>query len=106
MSWIEASTAFADQRVHGHRREHVFPDGVVLGDALDAIHAAGMIGNYLLANQLSVLYVLDVCCRCARRFIVQDSHDRTPLTALGIWTSWGSVCSLCKLALLAHYVAE
>lgn len=104
------SSAFADQRVHGHRREHVFPDGVVLGDVLDAIAAAGLVGNYLLANQLSVQYALDVCVRCACRFrrfldLKTDGageESRTPLSDLGIMSSWGSVCSLCKLTLLAH----
>ena len=111
MSWIETSTAFADQRVHGHRREHVYPDGVVLGDAIDAIAAAGLAGNYLLANQLSVLYALDVCVRCARRFLDLKTQGggeepRTPLSDLGIMSSWGSVCPLCKLTLLAHRVSE
>lgn len=110
MSWIDEATAFADQRVHKHNRAYVFPDGVVLGDALDAIAAAGLAANYALANQLSVTYALDVCVRCARRFIdlaidkatEKDPDARTPLSDLGIMTSWGSVCSLCKLTLLAH----
>lgn len=100
------SSAFADQRVHGHRREHVFPDGVVLGDALDAIAAAGLAGNYLLANQLSIQYALDVCVRCARKFLDLKTQGggeepRTHLSDLGIMSSWGSVCPLCKLTLLA-----
>jgi len=108
------SSAFADQRVHQHRREYVFPDGVVLGDALDAIAAAGLAGNYLLAQQLSVTYALDVCVRCAKRFvdasrlfdntvdIRHESKERTPLFEIGIMSSWGSVCSLCKLQILAY----
>lgn len=111
MSWIETSVAFADQRVHGHRRDHVFSDGVVLGDALDAIAAAGLVGNYGLANQLCVQYALDVCVRCAKRYIEvgpdeEGNATRTPLSEIGILTSWGSVCRLCKLALLAYGVTQ
>ena len=101
------SVAFADQRVHGHRREYVFPDGVMLGDVLDAIAAAGAVGNYVLAQQLSVQYALDVCVRCARKFLDLKTQGggeepRTALSDLGIMTSWGSVCPLCKLTLLAY----
>ncbi len=111
MSWIETCVAFADQRVHGHRREHVFPDGVVLGDALDAIAAAGLVGNYQLANQFSIKYALDVCVRCARRFLDLKTQGggeepRTSLSDLGIMTSWGSVCPLCKLTLLTTGITQ
>jgi len=111
MSWITTSSAFADQRVHQHRRDHVFPDGVVLGDVLDAIAAAGVVGDYRLAQQLSVQYALDVCVRCARHFIdiehrTGENNTRTPLSDIGITSSWGSVCSLCKLTLLAYGVTQ
>jgi len=91
----------------------MFPDGVVLGDVVDAIAAAGIIGNYLLAHQLSVQYALDVCVRCARQFIDHptngvryDAAPRTALSDLGIMSSWGSVCPLCKLTLLATGITQ
>lgn len=85
--------SFADEHVHKHRREHVFADGVMLGNVLDAIAVAGAAENYTLAEQLSVQYALNVCCRCARHCAVKD---RVPLLNYRI-NSWGSICAVCSL---------
>jgi len=90
------SSTFADQRVHRHRHDFVFPDGVKLGDVLDAMVAAGLAENYALANQLQVRYALDVCVRCARL-----ASERKALMHFGITSSWGSICSVCELEFAA-----
>ena len=89
-------SSFADQRVHKHCHSFIFPDGVKLGDVLDAMVAAGIAENYALANQLQVQYALDVCVRCARR-----AGERKPLVNFGIMSSWGSICSVCELEFAA-----
>jgi hypothetical protein len=93
------SVAFADQNEHQHRREYVFPDGVVLGDAIAAIQAAGLAESYVTSHQICVRYALDVCVRCASQF--SSGSLRTPLTAYGIMSSWGSICSVCELQFLS-----
>jgi hypothetical protein len=93
-------TAFtASALVHQHRRDFVFPDGVVLGDAIDAIHAAGTAENYVLAGQLKIQYALDVCTRCA--CIHQSPKgSRVELPEYGI-DAFGTICHLCELEFLA-----
>jgi hypothetical protein len=93
---LDETFAFADQRVHLHRRDFVFPDGVKLGNVLDAIAAVGAVENYPLANQLQIKYALDVCVRCAA-----PRANRRPLIEYGITTSWGSICNICELEFLA-----
>lgn len=88
-----------DQRWHRHRRDYVFPDGVKLGDVIDAIAAAGLAENYTLANELKIRYAVDVCTRCAHRYH-GTSEQRTSLMQLGI-NAWGMICSRCELEFIA-----
>lgn len=92
-------TAFtASALVHQHRRDFVFPDGVVLGDAIDAIHAAGTAENYVLAGQLKIQYALDVCTRCGG--FHQLVKNRATLSEYGI-DAFGTICHLCELHMIA-----
>lgn len=96
-------TAFnADAREHQHRREYVFPDGVHLGTVIDAIAAAGLAENYVLANELKIRYAIDVCTRCARRHVRtgEPPHAIAALSEYGI-DAWGTICAVCELDLLA-----
>jgi hypothetical protein len=93
-------TAFAASAlVHRHQRDYVFPDGITVGDVIDAIAAAGLAGNYVLANQLKIQYALDVCTRCGQQH--NDAYDnRATLMQFG-FDAFGTVCARCTLAFLA-----
>lgn len=95
-------TAFAASAlVHQHRRDFVFPDGVKLGNALDAIAAAGAAENYVLAGQLKIQYALDVCTRCAFRLAPTTVLGERPhLSEFGI-DAFGAICGKCALELIA-----
>lgn len=91
-----------DARWHRHQRDYVFPDGVKLGDALDAIAAAGSASNYVLAGELKIRYALDVCTRCAVRLESVRSTLRlhTTLADYGI-DAFGAICTKCELEFIA-----
>jgi hypothetical protein len=68
-------------------REHVFPDGVKLGDVLDAISAAGAAEHYAFANDLRVKYTLNVCCGCGTALL--DPEDAVEW----VWVAFCDTCS-------------
>lgn len=92
----------ANAQVHQHRRDYVFGDGVVLGDAIDAIAAAGLAGDYVLAGQIKIQYALDVCTRCGGAHTSPNKPGhRARLTDYRI-DAYGTVCHLCEL----HFIAQ
>lgn len=99
---IESSAWNVDQRWHAHKRDYVFPDGVTLGDVVDAIAAAGLAANYVLASELKIRYALDVCTRCAVR--MNEDRDfmvkRSTLLQYGI-DAFGTICAKCELEFIA-----
>lgn len=96
---LKLAAFFASERLHNRDPDYVFPDGVVLKNVVDAIAAAGMASNYVLANQLKIQYAIDVCTRCAQWNSGQYDKQAT-LQQFGI-DAWGSICAHCTLEFLA-----